>query len=125
MTEDYKAPDGTDLPGPHLLPPRLSPSESNILRWMEERITTETIKPKWWQFWGKPTTLTKQVRMGRRLEISDDLADYIGNNADRAVGLIWSFSERRPSPRLLNVTLERTPRPTAYICTSGSEKAAP
>ena len=125
MTEDYKGPDGTALPGLPLLPLRLLPSGNNILRWMEERITTETIKPKWWQFWGKPTTLTKQVWMGRRLEISDDLADYIGPDIDRVEGLIWSFSEHRPFPRLWNVTLERTPRSTAYISTSGNEKAAP
>jgi hypothetical protein len=63
--------------------------------------------------------------MGRRLEISDDLADYIGPDIDRVEGLIWSFSEHRPFPRLWNVTLERTPRSTAYISTSGNEKAAP
>jgi hypothetical protein len=125
MTEDYKAPDGTPLPGLPLLPPRLLPSGNNILSWWQEQITTETIKPKWWQFWRQPTILTKQIWMRRRLLISDDLADYIGPDIDRVEGLIWSLSERRPFPRLWNVTLERTPCPTAYICTSGSEKAAP
>lgn len=124
MTEDYKAPDGTALPALPLLPPRLSPSEANILGWREVQITTETIKPKWWQFWRNPTSFTKHICIGRRQLISDDLADYIGGDTDRAAGLIWSLSERRPFPRLWNVTLERTPRPTAYICTSGSEKAA-
>ncbi len=125
MTEDYKAPDGTARPGVPLLPLVYLPSGANILGWYEERITTETIKPKWWQFWRQPVSLTKQVWMGRRLEISDDLAGYIGPDTDRAVGLIWSFSQHRPFPRLWNVTLERTPPHWVYISTSGNEKTAP
>lgn len=121
MTEDFKAPDGTDLPGLPLLPLRLLPSGANVLGWWEEQFVAETVTPKWWQFWRKPTSFKRQVWVRRRLRISGDLADYLEGNTDRAAGLIWSLSERRPFPRLWNVTLERTPFSTSYICTSGRQ----
>jgi hypothetical protein len=90
MTDQLIGPDGLPCLEAVLLPPHLFPI-NHVLSWWAREIKTIITKPKWWQFWLKPTTSTKSQWIRHSYVISSDFSEYILADNLRAVSLIYSL----------------------------------